>query len=181
MAVAVGAALIAGAIYSLRLLQPLQDAAIDRSFAITAPGRPPPSIVIVAVDNATLQRLDSQLPIPRSYYARLLDVLHRGNPALIGLDLQFIGTSADPQQDRALLAAFARDGPVLVSVSDAGATVPRVVGVQDPAGVVPASGAVDTDSDGVLRKLMYAQVHLETFAIRAAEMVRGRPIPAAQS
>ena len=120
-----------------------------------------------------MQRIDSQLPIPRSYYARLLDVLHHAGPRLIGLDLQFIGTSADPAQDRALLGAFARDGPVLVSVSDTGAGVPTIAGVSNPRGVVPASGAVDTDSDGVLRKLMYVQVHLQTFAIRAAEMVRG--------
>ncbi len=31
----------------------------------------------MAVDNATLQSIDKQLPIPRSYYAHLLDVLHR--------------------------------------------------------------------------------------------------------
>ena len=45
---------------------------------------------------------------------------------------------------------------------------------------MPASGAVNTDSDGVLRRLMYVPVRLPAFAIRAAEMVQGRPIPAAR-
>jgi CHASE2 domain-containing sensor protein len=81
----------------------------------------------------------------------MLDVLHRANPRLIGLDLQFISASPHPAQDRALLSAFARDGPVLVSVSDTGAEVPTIVCVRNPAGVVPASSAVDADSDGVLR------------------------------
>ena len=113
-------------------------------------------------------------------YAHLLDVLHRANPRLIGLDLQFIGTSSRPLQDRTLLSAFSRDGPVLVSVTDSGTGVPTIAGASNPQGVVPASGAVDTDGDGVLRKLMDIQVHLQTFAIRAAEMVDRRPIPAAQ-
>ena len=129
------------------------------------------------MDNATLQHLDAQLPIPRSYYARLLDALHQARPRLIGLDLQFIGASAQPAQDRALRSAFVRDGPVLVSVSDAGTGVPTITGVSNPRGVLPASSAVGTDSDGVLRKLMYAQVDLKTFAIRAAELIQGRPWP----
>ena len=163
-------------IYALGALQPLQNAAIDEGFSLAGTHPAPPGIVIVAVDNATLQRLDAQLPIPRSYYARLLDVLHRAKPRLIGLDLQFIGTSPDRRQDRALLGAFARDGPVLVTVTDAGAGVPTIAGVRKPAGVVPASGAVDTGSDGVVRQLMYVQVRIQTFAIRAAEMVQGQAI-----
>lgn len=123
-------------------------------------------------------QIGCDLPIPRSYYARLLDIVHRARPKLIGLDLQFTGVS-QRGQDHALLSAFARDGPVLVSVSDAGEGIPEIAGVHDPAGVLPASGAVDTDSDGVLRKLMYVQVTITTFAIRAVEIVQGQPVPAA--
>jgi CHASE2 domain-containing sensor protein len=171
--------LAATLIYTLGVLQPLQNAAIGESFALRGARSAPASIVIIAADNSTLQRLDSQLPIPRSYYARLLDIVHKAGPRLIGLDLQFIGASPRPGQDSALLAAFARDGPVLVTVSDAGTGVPAIAGVPNPAGVIPASGAVDTDSDGVLRKLMYAQVTIKTFAIRAAEILRAQPVPAA--
>jgi CHASE2 domain-containing sensor protein len=178
--VAVVASLAGLALYALGALQPLQNAAIDQSFSLQGAHLAPADVVIVGVDNYSLGRFNTQLPIPRSRYARLLDVLHRANPRLIGLDLQFIGASAHPDQDRALLSAFARDGPVLVSVTDNGAGVPTVVGVRNPRGVVAAAGSVDTDSDGVLRKLMYVQVHIQTFAIRAAEMLRARTIPAAQ-
>jgi CHASE2 domain-containing sensor protein len=178
--VAVVAALAGVVTYALGALQPLQNAAIDESFSLRGARPPPAGIVIVAVDNYSLGRINSQLPIPRSYYAHLLDVLRRANPRLIGLDLQFIGTSSRPLQDRTLLSAFSRDRPVLVSVTDSGTGVPTIAGASNPQGVVPASGAVDTDSDGVLRKLMDIQVHLQTFAIRAAEMVDRRPIPAAQ-
>jgi len=178
LGVAAVASLAGIVIYALGALQPLENAAIDEGFTLAGRHSPPPGIVIVAVDNSTLQRINAQLPIPRSYYAHLLDILHQDNPRLIGLDLQFIGTSADPGQDQALLRSFARDGPVLVTVSDTGAGVPAIAGVSNPKGVVAASGAVDTDSDGVLRKLLYVQVRLQTFAIRAAEMADGRPIPA---
>jgi CHASE2 domain-containing sensor protein len=179
--VAVVASLAGIVIYALGVLQPLQNAAIDESFSLEGTHSAPADIVIVGVDNYSLGRINTQLPIPRSDYARLLDVLHRAKPRLIGLDLEFIGASSHhPEQDRALLSAFARDGPVLVSVTDNGTGIPTIAGVSNPRGVVPAAGGVDTDSDGVLRKLMYVQVHIQTFAIRAAEMLRGRPIPAVQ-
>jgi CHASE2 domain-containing sensor protein len=177
--VAVVASLAGLALYALGALQPLQNAAIDQSFSLEGAHLAPADVVIVGVDNYSLGRFNTQLPIPRSRYASLLDVLHRANPRLIGLDLQFIGASAHPGQDRALLSALARDGPELVSVTDNGAGVPMIVGVRNPRGVVAAAGGVDTDSDGVLRKLMHVQLHLQTFAIRAAEMLRARPIPAA--
>ena len=173
------ALLAAVLIYAFGVLQSVQNAAIDESFTLRGAQAPPAGIVIVAVDNSTLQAIDAQLPIPRSYYARLLDIVHQAGPRLIGLDLQFIGASPAPGQDSALFSAFARDGPVLVTVSDAGAGVPAIAGVRSPAGVIPASGAVDTDSDGVLRKLMYEQVTIQTLAIRAAEVVQGREIPPA--
>ena len=175
--VALVALLAAVLIYAFGVLQPLQNAAIDESFTLRGPQTASPGIVIIAVDNGTLQRIDAQLPIPRSYYARLLDIVHKADPKLIALDLQFIGKS-QPSQDSTLLSAFARDGPVLVTVTDAGAGVPTIAGAHDPAGVIPASGAVDTDSDGVLRKLMYVQVTIKTLAIRAAEIVTGDQIPA---
>lgn len=130
--VAVVASVAGVVIYALGALQPLQNAAIDESFSLRGARPPPAGIVIVAVDNYSLGRINSQLPIPRSYYARLLDVLHRANPRLIGLDLQFIGASSHPPQDRALLSAFARDGPVLVSVTDNGTGVPTIAGVSTP-------------------------------------------------
>jgi len=180
IAVAALASVAGLTLYALGALQSLQNAAIDESFALTGSHAAPADVVIVAVDNYSLQKINSQLPIPRSYYARLLDVLRSAKPRLIGLDIQFTGVSAQPRQDSQLLRAFADDGPVLVSVSDAGTGVPSVAGVRNPRGVVAASGAVDADSDGVIRKLLYVQVHIKTFAIRAAEIVLHRAIPATQ-
>jgi len=46
--------------------------------------------------------------------------------------------------------------------------------------VLPASGAVDTDGDGVLRRLLFIQVSLPTFPIRAAEALGERSVAAAK-
>src|SRR5215472_10258469 len=161
LAVAVVAVLAGVVLYAVGALQPLQNAAIDESFALTGSHSAPANIVIVAVDNYSLEKINSQLPIPRSYFGRLLGVLRSAKPRLIGMDVEFTGVSAEPLQDRELLRAFAADGPVLVAVSDAGTGVPAIMGVRNPRGVVPASGAVDSDSDGVIRKLLYVQVHIQ--------------------
>src|SRR3954466_7818742 len=179
IAVAATASLTAVTLYILGALAPFQNAAIDDAFALRGARPPPTDIVIVAVDDKTLEGIGTQLPIPRTYYANVLDVLHRAGARLIGLDLQFLGSCASRPDDRALLKALDRDGPVLVSVSDSGAGVPTIVGVRAPPGVLPASGAVDTDGDGVLRRLLFIQVSLPTFPIRAAEALGERSVAAA--
>lgn len=56
----VAVALLTGMlVYALGVLQPLQDGAIDEGFALVGAHRPSAGIVIVAVDNATLQSIDA--------------------------------------------------------------------------------------------------------------------------
>jgi hypothetical protein len=95
---------------------------------------------------------------------------------MIGLDLQFIGRS-DPADDSALLAAIARDGPVVLatlerprSPEQRSITVP--IFAADAPGAVVASAGIEEDPDGVLRRMVYAPLTLQTFAVRAAEMYR---------
>ena len=110
------------------------------------------------------------------YYAQVLDRVRAGSPRVIGVDAQFIGRS-DPADDNALLAAIARDGPVLLVTHDGPqGPIPVPADVPDAPGAVVASAAIDTDPDGVLRKMMYAPMRQETFAVRAAEMIRNQPV-----
>ena len=76
-----------------------------------------------------------------------------------------------------LLAAIARDGPVLLATregTDGPITVPA--GVPNAPGAVIASDAIDWDPDRVLRRMQYAQVRLKTVAVRAAEMLSNQPV-----
>ena len=93
------------------------------------------------------------------------------------MDVQFTGAT-DPRDDRALVTAVARDGPVLLATHDSESSGPLPVpaGVADARGAIPASAAIDTDPDGVLRRMLYAPVRLKTLAVRAAELLQGRAI-----
>jgi CHASE2 domain-containing sensor protein len=168
---AVAAAGLAVISYEIGALSTLEGQAVDARFAIRGPEPPPRNIAIVAVDEKTLRAINARPPIPRIYYARALDKLRSAHPALLAIDVQFIGRT-DPRDDTALRAALARDGPVVLAThetADGPLAVPA--GVRHPAGVVLASASVEPDNDGILRRMIYAPVALPTLAVRAAELL----------
>jgi CHASE2 domain-containing sensor protein len=168
---AVAAAGLAVTSYEIGALSALEGQTVDARFAIRGPEPAKRNIVIVAVDEKTLAAINARPPIPRIYYARALDKLRSARPALLAIDTQFIGRT-DPRDDVALLAALARDGPVVLATHEAvGGPLAVPAGVRHPAGVVPASASVEPDPDGVLRRMIYAPIALPTFAVRAAELL----------
>lgn len=180
--VAAAAALVAAlalVLYGAGALEGLERQSIDQRFAIRGTQTPGDQIVIVGIDQTTLATLNTQPSrMPRASYGKVLDHIRASSPRMIGIDRQFIGRT-DPENDDALLAAIARDGPILLATHD-GPDGPIAVpaGVTDAPGVVLGSSAVDTDPDNVLRKMLYAPVSLETpsFAVRAAELFRNQPV-----
>lgn len=64
----------------------------DAFFRLRGPVRPSPNIVLVAIDEKTLNQL-GRWPLPRRYYARLFDRLKTAHA--IGLDILMIEPSAD--------------------------------------------------------------------------------------
>jgi CHASE2 domain-containing sensor protein len=177
--VAVVAALVAVfvlVLYAAGVLNSVERQSVDERFSWRGAESPGSEIVIVGVDQATLRALDIRPPLPRADYAQVLDRVHAASPRMIGVDAQFIGRS-DPADDKALLAAIAHDGPVLLATHDGSqGPIPVPAGVSDAPGVVLGSAAIDKDPDGVLRRMLYAPVGLETLAVRAAEMFRNQPV-----
>jgi CHASE2 domain-containing sensor protein len=117
-------------------------------------------------------------PLSRSLYAQAIDRIAAAGPRLVVVDVEFNGVGPDPAADRALLAAIADHGPIVLAVPDVGGgqqTTPA--GRPDAAGVVPASDAIDTDEDGLLRRMMRVQVALPTLAVRAAGTLSQQPVP----
>ncbi len=175
-----GAALLALITYETGAFNGLERQSVDARFSIRGPERPGHGIVIIGVDQKTLTAINARpvpgSPIPRIYYARLLDRVRAARPRLIAIDAQFIGRS-DAKDDNALLAAIRRDGPVLLATHDTTAgPIPVPAGVRNASGALLASAAVDTDPDGVLRRMIYRAVNLPTLAVIAAEMLSGRPV-----
>jgi CHASE2 domain-containing sensor protein len=176
-AVALAAALLALIASESGALDALERDTIDARFDVRGGKEPSKEIVVVGVDQKTLAALNERPPISRIHYAQLLDRLGAADPRLIAIDVQFTGASDEPRTDRALVEAVARNGPVLLAThEEAGMPLPVPAGQADAEGAVPASAAVDSDPDNVVRRMLYAPVALKTFAVRGAEMATGGPV-----
>jgi len=123
---------------------------------------PPDDIVIVSIDDASLQRI-GKWPWPRSVMASVLDRLTDGHPRAVGLDIVYAEES-DPAEDELLRAAVSRNGRVILpaqlaefdttqSETESSSTwlmpLPKL---KDAAAAVGHAHA-DPDVDGVLRTI----------------------------
>ena len=177
-AVAVAAAGLSVTAYALDLLRPLELNTVDARYRIRGTRAPPTGVVLVALDPKSLKELGVRPPLPRSLHARLLERLRTDHPRLIAYDFQFIGHTAS-REDRALVAAVSAARPVLLGThEDAdGRALPVPAGV-DPRrlGATPASVGVPTDSDGKIRRMLYAPIELKSLDVAAAELATGKRV-----
>ena len=114
-------ALVATALVAMLVLEQLTERLdyIVYDHVLAAADRPPPEdIVIVAIDNQSLQAI-GQWPWPRSVHARLLDRLAEARPKTVGYNVLFI----EPTPDDAILADAVRRNrtylPLVVDVPGA--------------------------------------------------------------
>ena len=119
--------------------------------------RPDPSVLIVAIDEGSLQRI-GQWPWPRSVHARLLDRLTDAGAERVALDLVLSEPDRrDSRQDDQLAAAIRRNGRVVLPVLAAPAAGDRMAEEMLPIPQIAASAAaightdVEMDGDGVAR------------------------------
>ena len=88
-------------------VQRLELGTVDARFSVRGAQDPDSRLVLIAVDDKTLARLDpgGTGRLPREWYARLLDRLREDRPAVIALDVLFAG-AREPRGDRALREAI---------------------------------------------------------------------------
>ena len=171
------AAAIAIAAWQLGALAAPERAALDARFRLRGERHPPGAIVIVALDEETIAQEPHPPPYPRSYYARLIDLLHADGARLIEFDIAF-DRPTTPAQDDALRAAARRAAPVLfgtAEIDSAGQTT--VLGgpeQQRAAGARVAATLLPSDSDGLLRRVPYAVKGLVSMPVAAAELLGTR-------
>ncbi len=84
-----------------------------RTSYFSAPVQTHPDIIIVALDEATLDALPHQVPVERRFLAALVTAIRRGEPAALGLDI-LLDRPTVPEADGHLAAALARPGPPVV-------------------------------------------------------------------
>jgi adenylate cyclase len=152
---------------------------IDGRFSIRGAQKPPPQVVIVAIDDVTFSELRLQWPFPRRTHARLLDRISAGHPKAIAFDVQFTEATTRAQ-DEALLDAVARAGNVVLATTEVGAGgTTAIFGGDETLRSVharPANGRVAVDSYGVARRLPYRIQGLKTLGVVAVERATGRPV-----
>jgi adenylate cyclase len=117
------------------------------------------SVVVVAIDQDTYDKLKvpNNMPLPRSYFARLFDVLASKGARVVALDAHIEGFTSDDEQ----LVSAIRRVPTLIGVGRFGRS-----GYNDDTGRVYKSEAIFTnaavgqgsfsilkDGDGVIRRL----------------------------
>ena len=153
LAVALVATLLVTALVLGRLTDRLDHIVYDR--ALTASERPPPDdIIIIAIDNRSLQAI-GRWPWPRRIHAAALHRLAEARPRGVGYDVLFV----EPTADDGLLAAAVRRSPTyLPQVIDVPGPNGASYAIALPAGPLAAAAAgiaqvnLHFDGDRVVRK-----------------------------
>jgi CHASE2 domain-containing sensor protein len=191
-AVAIGLALY---VWDPEPVQRLELSTIDTRFSVRGSSAPDPRVVMVAVDDRTLQRFGAEGTgvLPRAQYAPILERLRQDDAAAIAIDVRFEGPSDNPRGDRALLDAIRATHDRLVLAFDKFAVVPEggqqivraeLLGQPDAVratGVTTGYAGLPDDVDDGTRRAEYDvvasnsggdEVTMPTFAFAAAEVAR---------
>jgi adenylate cyclase len=169
--------------YATHLLRHTEQQAIDARYSIRGAQRPPSNIVLVQIDNATLQQLKhTEFPFPRRYDANVIDHLRRAGAVAIALDLEFT-QQTDVRDDDALIEALERShGKTVLAASQIGRG--GRTGVLGGGSLLhelqarPAEDRLVLDSDGVVRRFARSVDDLNSLPVVTVEVARGRPVPA---
>jgi len=148
------AVVVLAAVNPLRFFEIAELKALDAQFTVRGPRPPVSPIVVVTIDEDDFDGLNLAWPWPRAVHAKFLDIVGRGKPAAVGMDILFtepslhgpaddvaLGAAVDRIRDRIVLAA------ALTTVGDASfvkqALNPPIPEIRGKA----AFGSADYDSD----------------------------------
>jgi len=97
------------------IVQTLELATYDLRLWLRGPRLPPPSIVIVAINDESFKALNQNIRTwPRTDYARLIDAIAAGGPTVIGVDVAWTHDSTEPD-DEALARSLRQAGNVVLA------------------------------------------------------------------
>ncbi len=189
--VAVLAAGVGVLVYATNLLRRSELQTVDARYSIRGKQQVPSDVVLVPIDNATLQAFRNskrgQPPFPRRYDARVIDRLRRAGAKAIAIDLEFT-QETDPADDNALIEAIGRaHGKVVLAATEVepphgrtdvlgGPSLLRELGAR--AAEVRLRKDQEIDTDGVTRRLGYSYNGLHSFPVVTAEVFTGRKVAA---
>jgi adenylate cyclase len=181
--VGLGAALLGVVGYVARVTNSLELSSIDTRFEIRGTQPQPNDLVVVQVDQKTLNQLQMRWPFPRRFHARIIDRLRRDGAKVVAYDVRF-DTPTDVRDDNAVIRAVGRDRGHVVLAALAvnrnghsnvfgSPAVLRRVGGHD------GNTILQSDPGGVLRRFPFSFQKLDGFAVATVETATGHKISAA--
>ena len=149
---------------------------VDTRFAIRAT-EAERNDVVVAIDDATFNRLGVRWPFARSVHARAIRQLRRAGARVIAYDVQFTEPTS-PAEDNALISAVTEAGNVILATTETGPSgESNVLGGDDvvrSANAHAANALFVPDRDGVIRHLRQSIGGLVSFPVAGANLAIGR-------
>lgn len=138
------------ALLKLGALQPLEAVAYNALFRLRGETPWDDRMVLVKIDDDTLKKL-GRFPLPRKYYAQLVDRLTQAGASVIAIDILLSESSPDDPQ---LAAAMARSQRVVLA-QEAGRTGSPLLPVPILREAMLGSGhiRISSDSDGIVRRV----------------------------
>ena len=169
LAVMVGIGLVFAYLLSqLGIVETLELATYDLCFRLRGERPADAPIVIVAINDESFNVLNRNLRTwPRADYARLIDAIAAGGPAVIGVDVAWTHAGTDADGDEVLAHSLKQAGRVILAgliehQEGAGYEYDRYAApvealVEAAAGVGLANVALD--ADGVVRRVVLHRLH----------------------
>jgi adenylate cyclase len=160
--------LLAYLLSSLGIVERLELATYDLAFRLRGTHPADAPIVIVAINDESFSVLNQNLRTwPRAEYARLIDAIAAGGPAVIGVDVAWTHAGADAGGDEALARSLKRAGAVILASliehqEGLGYAYDHYVApVEVLAEAATGVGLVNValDADGVVRRVILHRLH----------------------
>jgi adenylate cyclase len=174
----------------------LELSTVDTRFAWRGDEKPPSDLVVVGVDAASQNELNTRWPFPRSYHARVIDRLKADGARTIAFDIalpqpsgrkpRFCGFAGAPlpPDDCALLRSSARAGNLVFSATEVGPrrSIPFIGQTATPSimrqfGARAGYTGIVDDPDGSARRYLHGFNGLDSFALAVVERETRRPVP----
>jgi adenylate cyclase len=179
------AAGIGGVFKATHALRPLENSSVDKRFALRGTQPAPSDVVIVGIDDATLDKSPGRtFPLNRKRDAKVIGTIAGAGAKVIADDIPYTTQSEDGDADNALIEAVRRASPRVVlgtsEVAENGET-----GIFGGAGkdgglpyskATPANTTLISDSDSRVRRFPFVLRHLTSLPMVVAAKFTGHKI-----
>jgi len=157
-------------------------ASVDWRFDIRGAQPAPADVVVVAIEDKTLNGIDERWPFSRKYHAKVVQQLKKAGAAVIAYDVQITERNVnDPRGDTDLIYAVRGARNVVMAsteVNEKGKT--KIFGggrILKFSRAIPANSNYLNDADGLVRRMGFEFAKLQTFPIAAARVARDGKVP----